>query len=157
MCSVKQKLAMDGTMDSETSFISTPEASSTHYMTVVSGLETSVQRLNSSVAAMELAVQQLRKSERRTCLWQILFAVTLLLLLASVGASLWFTLDLRSEIQIMNKVRVGSGLERESNITAKLSMTAGLQSLALEEVVPPKLTTTSASKRRYYVPPKPSK
>ena len=146
-------------MNSETSFIDTPEASSTHYMTVVSGLETSVQRLDSSVVAMELAVQQLRKSERRTCLWQVLFAVTLLLLLASVGASLWFTLDLRSEIQIMNKVRVGSGLERSSNITAKLSMTAGLESLALEEVVPPKpkLTTTSAPKRRFYVPPKSSK
>ena len=149
---------MDGTMNSETSFIANPEASSTHYITVVSGLETSVQRLNSSLVAMELAVQQLRRSERRICFWQMLFGVTLLLLLASGGANLWFTLDLKAEIQIMNKVRIGSGLEKSSNLTGKFSMTAGLESLALEEIVPPKpkLTTTSVPKRRFYVPPKSS-
>ena len=142
---------MDGTMDCETSFISTPGASSTRYMSVVSELETSVRRLNSSVASVEL---QLQKSERRACLWQLLFAVTLLLLLASVGANLLFTLELKSEVQIMNKVQVGSILERVSNITAKLSMKTGLHNLVQEkQFAPPKKTTTSTSKRRFYAPP----
>ena len=146
---------MDGTLNSETSFIANPEASSTHYMTVVSGLETSVQRLNSSLVAMELAVQELRRSERRTRLWQVLFGATLLLLLASGVANLWFTVDLKAEVHIMNKVRIGNGLEKSSDLTGKFSMKAGLESLVLEDVIPTesKLTTISIPKRRFYVPP----
>ena len=146
---------MDRTLDSETSFIVTPEASSTHYMSVVSGLETSVQKLDSSLVAVELAVQELRKSGKRTRLWQVFFCATLFLLLASGVASLWFIVDLKAEVHIMNKVRIGNRLEESSDLTGKFSMTAGLESLVLQDVSPTesKLTTVSIPKRRFYVPP----
>ena len=104
-----------------------PSANSTDYGSVFDDLEASVKRLDSSVSQVEDTMKELRRSEKRSCCFQALFAATLLLLCVSMGYSLYLTVGLKSEVQILRKVRLGN-YEEETQVKAKVSFKTGLAS-----------------------------